>query len=112
MPCENTDHCPLMHRIKTLEEDNTHNKSSHEKIYDRLNAIERANGVTQVQFEKIMETVKDIKEDLTESIKEIKAGMKALESQPGQNWKTLINALIVASGGGIIGFIVSKIFGG
>lgn len=99
-------------RFKALEDRVEKNSNKFGGIYDRLGALETDNKLTKYQFEEIMKTVKDIKDDLEKSIQEIKSGMKALENRPAQNWQSLINTLITAGVGGIIGFTIQKLFGG
>lgn len=100
MPCENPDTCPLLHRIKILEEESGHNKASHEKIYDRLNAIERENSATSVQYDQIMANLKDLKDDVSE-----------IKDRPVKRFDAVQMALISAVISAMIGFAI-KFFGG
>lgn len=100
MPCENQDTCPLMYRIQTLEDESIHNKAAHEKIYDRLNAIECVNSATSVQYEQIMKSLTKIDEDLD-----------TLKTAPVKKFDTLQVALISATISAMIGLII-KFFGG
>lgn len=95
MPCENMECCPLLYRIEALEDDGNHNKSAHEKIYDRLNAIERDNSATSVQYDQIMKSLSKINEDLDE-----------LKKAPVKKFDALQMALISAVISAIVGLAI------
>lgn len=88
----------LRAEVKELEEKYS---SSRRLIYDRLEELEKSSAIVDERYTRILS-----------EIEEIKAAIKPLTDKPHKRWDTAITAVITATVGGVVGFVVSKIFGG
>lgn len=109
MDCQN---CPLRDRIEQLSDqvDKLQEKYSDSRkgIYGRLEALENERGRTEEQY-------KSIKEDIDKLFRQydtILSKLDELKQQPAKRWDTFVTGCISALVGGIVGFMVTKIFGG
>lgn len=82
----------MENRIKTLEEDN-------KKITARLSKLEGDRQLQEYQYNSIMKSIEEIKLDL-----------KELKGTPTKRWDLIVTGTITAIVGGIIAFVVGKIF--
>lgn len=90
--------CPYVHLIEELKEQSGRNLAAHEKIYGRLEEIEKNDSVTQYQYSQIMESIKEIKEDVSE-----------IKSKPEKTLTAAKTALISCSVSAIIGVLITML---
>lgn len=90
--------CPFKEQLERLEQKYS---ESRQKIYARLESLERSEAVTQERYERILDEIKDINHQL-----------KELSSKPQKRWDAAVLGVITTLIGGVTGYIVSKIFGG
>lgn len=79
-------------RVKILEEEN-------KDITARLSKLEGDRQLQAFQYDAIMKSIEEIKLDL-----------KELKGTPSKRWDLIVTGTITAFVGGIIAFIVGKIF--
>ena len=84
------------------------NKKSHERIYGRVEELERQAPTTELQFRTIMDTLKDIKNDY----RAIKKDIDDLKGKPGLRWESLTQTLMLCLGTGILTFFLTRFLGG
>lgn len=128
--------CPMAQKIIMLEETEKRHGETHKEIFGRLNKLETENAVQNARYDAIMEKLErmDTKNDrmaekmeslertaakqaqaideLNERGKSNQARLKELESKPGENWKTMVGAIISAVVGVIVGVIAAGIIPG
>lgn len=92
--------CVYAQRIEALEKSADKNSGAHEKIYERLNAIERDNCATEVQYGQIMKSLDEIKGDVSE-----------LKQRPVKRFDAIQMALISSFISVIVGLAI-KFLGG
>ena len=91
----------IEHRLTEVEErakSNTHRLDDVEKRQDNL--------------DKIVATVKvlaDREERVENDVKEIKCDVKSLTNKPAQRWESIVEKVILAIVGILVGFIFTKI---
>lgn len=91
--CQN---CPLVEKIKNLEEDSRRNQETHKEFYNRFENQTMAQAVTDERYNTILNTLTTLT-----------GKVDALSADPGDKWKTLTSSVISGFGGGLIGFIAS-----
>ena len=64
------------------------------------------------KIETIETDLKDLKDRPIPDITELECDVKDLKSRPGKRWDTLTTVIITAIASGILGFVLSKVFGG
>lgn len=99
----------LKHDLEKMEQ---HNAAAHEKMYARLGKLEQQAPVTDHHFNQIMEAIKEIKSDLKSFQTEIESRISAIEKAPAKKWDHLQQTLVACLASGIVGYIISKLFGG
>lgn len=88
-------------RLTEVEErskSNTHRLDEVEKRQDNLDKL-----VATVEVLAVKES------NVENDVKEIKSDVKILTSKPGQKWESLIEKIMLALVGGVVGFILSQI---
>lgn len=95
----------LERRIESLEQKRT---AENKEIYERLRSIEIANGVTDERYKSILKELNDQKSQLAT----ISNQLNALNEKPAKRLETAITSTISALVGGVIGYVISFIFGG
>lgn len=102
MDCQN---CPLKERVEymhdQIKELEKKYSTSRKSIYERLENLERQSALTDERYKRILE-----------ELEELKNTIKPLTEKPQKRWDTAVTSTITAIVGGIVGFIISKIFGG
>lgn len=97
--------CPLRDEIKDLKTEikalEDKYSSSRKLIYSRLEQLDRSAAVTDDRYVRILHEIEEINEKL-----------KALSEQPQRRWDAAVTGTITAIIGGVIGFVISQIFGG
>lgn len=89
----------LEFRIKNLEEQFEKSSRKHQEFYDRIGKLEKNQIEIQANYHYIEQKLDEISEKVDR-----------LVNAPGDNWNTLMKNIITAISGGIIGFVISKIF--
>lgn len=79
-------------RIKTLEDEN-------KDITARLSKLEGDRQLQAFQYDAIMKSIEEIKVDL-----------KELKGTPSKRWDLVVTGIITAFVGGIVAFVVGKLF--
>jgi hypothetical protein len=92
--CEN---CMMEQRITALEHDSERNSDQHKEFYDRIRVLENSQTRTDVQYESIME-----------KIREMSAMLEEIKNTPAKNWNAIVSSAI----SGIVAIIISLIFNG
>lgn len=133
MPCDPND-CAMEVRIEALEQANRAHSNTHEKMFDRIRAIETENAVQNANYkaitdmlekmdqknEKLIEKVGSIEKnisaqlqtmtDMNERGKENKRRLDELESKPGKKWDNMSDKILWVVVGGIISVAVIGFF--
>ena len=95
--CSGTD-CASLVRIKalerTLEDEKKERSRSHEKIYNRLGALERGMTAVTTQYSQIIAQLATMSADIN-----------ALKEKPNKRWETVITAIIT----GVVGFLLARL---
>lgn len=95
--CSGTD-CASLVRIKalerTLEDEKKERSCSHEKIYNRLGALERGMTAVTTQYSQIIAQLATMSADIN-----------ALKEKPNKRWETVITAIIT----GVVGFLLARL---
>lgn len=89
------------HRLTQVEERSKSNEH-------RISGIEKR----QDDLDELVGTVKALairEENVENDVKEIKTDVKSLTSKTGQKWDTLMNTIITALAGGVVGFMISHL---
>ncbi|GHV32349.1 hypothetical protein FACS18949_02960 [Clostridia bacterium] len=88
----------IMANVKQLQEDMRHTKESREKIYERLNELERSSAVFSA-------TLSRIETEIT------KVGVKIdeLAQKPAKRWDDLVRQIIGLAVAAVIGGILAKL---
>lgn len=89
----------LSYRVEQVEKEMQEASKNRKAIYNRLDEIEKFQAVHSQQYETIIQSLNELKEEV-----------KALTSKEGNKWDTLVKSIITGLSGGILGYIVSKIF--
>ena len=99
----------LRHQIEELSKKQTEyqekNSKDHKEFYERLEAGDRAQAVTQNQLAEILSDTNEIKSDLKERARELTNAITELRMKPAKKWDnlsdkvlfTLVSALIGAA---------------
>lgn len=75
-----------------------HNTESHERFFNRLEALEKQEGIQIVQYEHIMEKLDKLATDVAE-----------LKSKPAKRWEGIIEKIISVLVAAIVGFMLARI---
>lgn len=89
----------LSYRVEQVEKEMQEASKNRKAIYNRLDEIEKSQAVHSQQYETIIQSLNELKEEV-----------KALTSKESNKWDTLVKSIITGLSGGILGYIVSKIF--
>lgn len=98
MPEKCAENCPFEPRIKSLEEENKRSADRREKIYERLEKVERDNAVQGEQYKTILDKL----ETLT-------AKAEALEAKPGKRWESIVDKAVWAVCAAVIAFLLGRV---
>lgn len=90
--------CPVKEQLAKLE---AKYSESRQRLYTRIEQLERAAAVTDERYSRILAEIEEINEKL-----------KDLSAKPAKRMDTAVTAMITAAVGGFIGFIISKLTGG
>ena len=77
--------CRSEHRLKSLEEDRERNSAQHKEFYEKFEMTNTANARFEEKFERIMDTLAEIKKDLND-----------LKDKPNKRWESVVGAIIGA----------------
>ena len=79
---------------RTLEDEKKERSRSHEKIYNRLGALERGMTAVTTQYSQIIAQLATMSADIN-----------ALKEKPNKRWETVITAIIT----GVVGFLLARL---
>lgn len=106
------DKCPIEARfeqlLSDLEKEKSHASETRKDIYERLRKLETETGRTDERYKNIERELSDLKEQQ----KQILARIDKITEQPAKRWDSAVTSTVSAGIGGIIGFVVTKVFGG
>lgn len=98
MPDKCVDNCPLVPRVEALEQDNKRHTDTHEKMFNRLNALEKENAVQNANYNAISEKL----DKLTIMVEE-------LHGKAGKRWESLADKAIWAVAAAVIAFLLGRV---
>lgn len=101
--------CLGLHKAAELEKDlvelkqdvgelRRQNASTHERVFDRLNALENLEGIQQEQYKQIMEKLAKLAEDMEE-----------IKAKPAKRWEGVTEQIIGIVVAAIVGFMLARI---
>lgn len=91
----------IEHRLTVVEERSESNERQIKELKNR-----------QDNFDELVSTVKVLavrEQNVENDVKEIKNDVKSIKGEPADKWRTLINAILVAIAGGLVGYILFKL---
>lgn len=91
------DNCPVLPRVKALEDENDQHRSTHREMFDRLRALETSEAVQNTKYDAIMT-----------KLDALTAKLEALEAKPGKRWDGLVDKLIWAVAGAVVAFVLAR----
>jgi gas vesicle protein len=95
-------------RLDAMEADN---KILHEMAAD-IKVLATNSATLNKDMDLVKKDVKELKENPNPEIAELKCDVRELKEKPAKRWNTLETVIITALASGLIGFFLSKIFGG
>jgi len=125
--------CPLLPRVKALEEANKQHSDTHREIFRRLGDLESMTAVQDTQLKNIDEKLDEIKqnnktilekmedigtktavqtnglEPLTKKMDALSEKVDALEAKPGKRWEGIVDKAIWAVCAAVIAFLLGRI---
>lgn len=103
----------LKHKIEELarkqEEAQERNRMDHKEFYQRLEAGDRAQAVTQNQLAEILSDTQEIKTDLKTQTKELTSAISELQMKPAKKWDSLSEKIIWLIASAVIGAVLAYI---
>lgn len=103
----------LKHKIEELarkqEEAQERNRMDHKEFYQRLEAGDRAQAVTQNQLAEILSDTQEIKTDLKTQTKELTSAISELQMKPAKKWDSLSEKIIWLIVSAVIGAVLAYI---
>ena len=88
----------LRHQIEELSKKQTEyqdkNSKDHKEFYERLEAGDRAQAVTQNQLAEILSDTNEIKSDLKERARELTNAITELRMKPAKKWDNLSDKIL------------------
>ena len=90
--------CPMLPRIKALENEAAHNKDAHKTFYERLEN-------SHLDFVLLNERTQQIKED-TEEIKE---AVQEMKDKPAKRWDGIVEKAIWAVIAAVIAYMLARV---
>lgn len=73
------------------------NSATHERIYERLNELEKQEGIQNVQYENILEKLDQLSGDVNE-----------LKTKPAKRWESILEKVIGLFAAGQVGYVLLK----
>lgn len=73
------------------------NSATHERIYERLNELEKQEGIQNVQYENILEKLDQLSGDVNE-----------LKTKPAKRWESILEKVIGLFAAGLVGYVLLK----
>lgn len=93
--------CVSAERIKALErafeEERKERSRRHEKIYNRISALEQGMASVTAQYTSIITQLTSLSGDI-----------KSIKEMPAKRWDTVVVAIITGTVSGLLGFLLSK----
>ncbi len=111
------DNCQMIPRIEALEEANRKHAETHQRIFDRMDAINRETGEQAVmlktiddKLDKLILWQEDNRDRLAkiESIGDLNEKVSALESKPAKRWEGAVDKVIHTVIGAVIAYFLIK----
>lgn len=89
----------LAYRVDQLQQGLNEASAKRGDIYKRLEKIETLQAVQTAQYEEIIKSLNELKDEVS-----------ILANKSSNNWDTLMKSIITGLSGGILGYITSKLF--
>lgn len=106
MPEKCTESCPDLMRLEQQVKDLIEqNGADHKDLRERLNAVERADAVQEVQYSTILDKL----DELTHRHDALVGKLEALEAKPGKRWESMVEKVIWAVAAAVIAFLLARI---
>lgn len=86
--------CLGLHKAGELRRQNS---NSHERFFDRLNALESQEGIQQEQYKHIMEKLTQLTTDVAE-----------IRARPARRWEGIVEQVIGIVVAAVVGFMLAK----
>lgn len=83
---------------KDMNELHKQNSATHERIYERLNELEKQEGIQNVQYENILEKLDQLSGDVNE-----------LKTKPAKRWESILEKVIGLFAAGLVGYVLAQI---
>lgn len=81
------------------------NSSSHERIFDRLGALETNDAVQRTQYEVILEKL----DTLSERHSELSRKLGELEAKPGKRWEAIVAQVVSLVVAALVGAVIARL---
>ncbi len=110
------DSCPVLPRVEALEEANRRHADTHQRIFDKIDTINRETGAQEemlTAMDSKIDRMLDWQDDnrgrieKIDTLVDISARVSALEAKPGKRWDGLVDNLIWAMAGAVLAWVVS-----
>lgn len=106
MPEKCAEMCPDLTRLEQqLKDLMEQNGSDHKELRDRLNAVERADAVQEVQYSTILDKL----DELSRRHDALVGKLEALEAKPGKRWESMVEKAVWAVAAAVIAFLLARI---
>lgn len=89
----------LAYRVDQLQQSLNEASAKRGEIYKRLEKIETLQAVQTAQYEEIIKSLNELKDEVS-----------ILANKSSSNWDTLIKSILTGLSGGVLGYITSKLF--
>lgn len=89
---------------QSLSEAKQKSQEARKEIYKRLNALEQSKARTEEQYDRIMESLTDLKTEQSAMLRRL----EELSQRPAKRYETAITTAISAIVGAIIGFFMNR----
>lgn len=95
----NVPECAVNTRLEhQIEEFKKANAETHQKLWEAINALKTNDAVQDSQYATILS-----------KLSEVTMEVKALQAEPGDNWKTLVKTVGTCLVSAVVGFLFAKL---
>lgn len=110
--------CPMLPRIEALEKSDEQHAKTHERIFERLDKINRETGEQDAMLKSIdkkMDSILEWQEKQQDrlakidTIHDLAKRVQDLESKPGKRWDSIVDKAIWAVVAAVIAFFLGRV---
>ncbi len=83
---------------RALNELGNRNSGTHERLFNRINELEKQGGIREEQYKNILDKLEQISEDVDE-----------LKSKPAKRWDGIVEKIIGIIVAAVIGFMLARL---